>query len=458
MLKPDAARKAKIRTSEHGGNRLQVVSRPIVELKLDRKNPRLHSKKQIHQIACSIQAFGFNVPILIDRQDQVVAGYGRALAAQKLGWHEIPTIRLEHLTDAQALAFRIADNRLTEISTWDEQLLGEQLKSLTEVKLEFSLEATGFEMGEIDLLIEGIKSQPDGKPDPADALPDPGPSVSQPGDLWLLGPHRLFSGNALEEASYRTLMEGKHAALVFTDPPYNVVIDGHTSGLGRIKHREFMMASGELSPAEFTAFLLKTCTLLKQYSDAGSVHFICIDWRHIGELLAAGRQVYAELKNVYVWVKDAAGMGSLYRSQHEFVLVFKHGREAHRNNVELGKYGRSRTNVWHYPGVHSFARSSEEGNLLALHPTVKPVALVADALLDCSGRGEIVLDAFVGSGTTFIAAERTGRVCCGMELDPIYVDTAIRRWQRWTGQQARHATSGKLFDELETKRGEPHGN
>jgi DNA modification methylase len=236
--------------------------------------------------------------------------------------------------------------------------------------------------------------------------------------------------------------------MIFTDPPYNVPIDGHASGLGAIRHRPFPMASGEMNEAEYTAFLAQACRNLAAFSADGSIHFVCMDWRHLDELMAAGREAYGELKNVCVWVKDNAGMGSLYRSQHEFVLVFKHGRGSHHNNVQLGQFGRNRSNVWRYPGVNSFARCGEEGNLLALHPTVKPVAMVADAMLDCSARGEIVLDAFLGSGTTVIAAERTGRRCYGLELDPAYVDTIIRRWQTLTGGSARHAVSGRSFDHL----------
>jgi hypothetical protein len=208
-----------------------------------------------------------------------------------------------------------------------------------------------------------------------------------------------------------------------------------------------------MSEADFTTFLTQVLTHLAASSADGALHYLFMDWRHIGELLTAGRRVYAELKNLCLWVKDNAGMGSLYRSQHELVFVFKHGTAPHRNNIELGRFGRYRTNVWRYPGVNSFGRASEEGNLLALHPTVKPVALVADAMLDASVRHDVVLDAFLGSGTTLIAAERTGRVCYGLELEPGYVDTAIRRWQTWTGQQARHAISGRLFDDLEAENG-----
>ena len=245
--------------------------------------------------------------------------------------------------------------------------------------------------------------------------------------------------------------------MIFTDPPYNVPIEGHVSGLGSIHHREFAMACGEMNEAQFTRFLTDVCGLAARHSRDGAIHFVCMDWRHLGELLAAGTRIYSELKNICVWVKHNAGMGSLYRSQHELVLVFKHGRAAHHNNIELGRFGRHRSNVWEYAGANSFGRATEDGNLLALHPTVKPVAMVADAILDCSARGDIILDPFLGSGTTLIAAERTGRRCHGVELDAGYLDTAIRRWQTFTGENARHAATGHSFTETESERGDRHG-
>jgi DNA modification methylase len=428
---------------------LAVIYRSIGELKPDPANPRRHSKKQIRQIARSIETFGFNVPILIDREGKVIAGHGRLLAARELGWIEVPTVCLDHLTPAQARAFMIADNRLTDTSTWDDRLLAQQLKDLSLLGLDFSLELTGFDMGEIDLRIASLEDMPEQDDDLADAVPEvsAGPPVSKIGDLWLLGRHRVLCGNALDPEAFAALMGEELAATVFTDAPYNVPIDGHASGHGAIHHRSFPMASGEMDKAEFAVFLGRACRNLAAFSAGGSLHYLCIDWRHLGEMLTAGREAYRELKNLCVWVKDNAGMGSLYRSQHELILVFKrHG--SHRNNVQLGQFGRNRSNVWRYPGVNSFARSTEEGNLLALHPTVKPVAMIADAIFDCTARGEIVLDAFLGSGTTVIAAERTGRRCCGLEFDPAYVDTAVRRWQALTGRNALHAVSGRSFDDL----------
>jgi DNA modification methylase len=432
---------------------IKVVYRQISELHPDPTNPRLHPPRQVKQIARSIREFGFNVPILIDASLKVVAGHGRLLASRQLGWRRVPTIRLDHLTDAQVLAFRIADNRLTENSTWNDQLLAEQLSELSLLELDFSLDITGFEMGEIDLRIEGLAAEHDGS-DPADAVPTvaSAPPVSQAGDQWLLGAHRVLCASALEQLAYSRLMQGERAAAVFTDPPYNVPIAGHVSGLGAIQHREFMMASGEMTDTEFTSFLTEICARLAHHSMNGSLHYICIDWRHLYELLSAGKRVYSSLQNICVWAKDNPGMGSMYRSGHEMVAVFKHGRKAHRNNIRLGQYGRNRSNVWHYAGANSFGKPTDEGNLLVLHPTVKPAALVADAILDCTARGDLVLDAFLGSGTTIIAAQRTGRVCRGLELDPRYVDTAIRRWQAFTGDTARHAASGRSFTELEAEK------
>jgi DNA modification methylase len=371
-----------------------------------------------------------------------------------LGWAEVPTICLDHLTPEQVRAFRVADNRLTEIASWDDRLLAEQLKELSLAGLDFNIEVTGFEIGEIDLRIASLDASPEADDDPADAVSavSAGPPLSQLGDLWILGPHCVLCGNALDPEAFVRLLAGEHSAMVFTDPPYNVPIDGHASGLGAVHHRPFPMASGEMDSTQFTRFLSGALRNLAASSVDGAIHFVCMDWRHIEELMAAARGVYGELKNLCVWVKDNAGMGSLYRSRHELVFVFKHGRGGHRNNVQLGRFGRNRSNVWHYPGANSFARNREAGNPSALHPTVKPVAMVADAILDCSARGEIVLDGFLGSGTTVIAAERTGRRCYGLELDPLYVDTIIRRWQKLTGGIARHAASRRSFDDLAAER------
>jgi len=420
-------------------------------LLLDPKNPRLHSDKQIRQIANSIKAFGFNVPLLVDARLQVIAGHGRLLACKLLGITQVPVIRLDHLSEQQKRAFIIADNRLTENSEWDDRLLGEQLKVLSEAELDFDLEVIGFEMSEIDLFIENFAPATEAGADSADVIPDSGasPHVTQGDGCWILDRHRVYCGDARNEFAYSAVMQGRRAEMVFTDPPYNVPIDGYVTGFGKIHHPEFAVASGEMSAAEFTKFLRNIFEHLARNSADGALLFICMDWRHTEEMLSAAHAVYSEFKNLCVWVKENAGQGSLYRSQHELVFIFKNGKKAHRNNIQLGQYGRYRTNVWNYRRVNSLSRTTEEGSLSLLHPTIKPVELVADAILDCTARGDIVLDAFLGSGTTLIAAERVGRACYGIELDPHYVDTIVRRWQAFTGQTAVQESTGRTFNEIE---------
>lgn len=434
---------------EAAGRNLIIAYRSLGDRIFDPQNPRIHTSKQIRQIAKSIEVFGFNVPILINRQGKVMAGHGRVLACRLLGIENVPTICLDHLTEAQAKAFLIADNQLTINAAWDDRLLAEQLHELSKVELDFTLDVVGLEVGEIDILIEGLSPSSDGVDDPGDARPDERASVqvTKPGDVWLLGRNRVICGDAVREETYPSVMDGRRAAAVFADPPFNVVIDGYVTGFGKIHHREFAMASGEMSESEFTSFLAKTFNCLTRNTADGALHYVCMDWRHLPELLGAGGGVYGEFKNLCVWVKESGGQGSFYRSRHELVAVFKSGTAPHRNNIQLGQFGRYRTNVWEYPRVGS-AASVDDANP-AQHPTIKPVALVADAILDCTARNDIVLDPFLGSGTSVIAAERTGRICYGVELDPAYVDTTIRRWQEFTGKEAAHAVSGKAFDELE---------
>ena len=438
------------RLAEH--QPLQIQHRPTASLSLRRGNPRTHSEKQIRQIATSIKTFGFTNPILIDASGTVIAGHGRLRAAKQLGMETVPTLQLEHLSEAQVRAYVIADNRLAELAGWDKDLLAIELQGLVEMDLDFDLEVIGFETSEIDLSIQG--SSEGTESDPADeiaAIDANLPPVSQRGDLWQIGPHRLLCADALDGASYARLLGDQKARAVFVDPPYNVPIEGHVSGKGRARHAEFAMASGEMSEAEFTRFLETALSLHAAHSEDGALHFVCMDWRHSAELLAAGKSVYRdELKNTCVWVKTNAGMGSLYRSQHEFVFVFKVGTAPHRNNVELGRFGRSRSNVWRYAGVNSFGTGRDAA--LAAHPTVKPVRLVADAILDCTRRGDLVLDGFVGSGTTLLAAERTGRIGYGLELEPRYVDATIRRMAEHTGLEAVLAATGQSFNEVASER------
>jgi DNA modification methylase len=431
-------------------SRLCVVYKGVSELKPDPKNARRHSAKHIKQIGESIRRLGFNVPILIDRVGNVIAGHARLEAAKRLGMSEVPTICLDDLTEAQIAVFKLADNRLCEIGEWNDALLAEQLQGLLELNLDFDVDITGFEMPHIDRLVTSL-SHPKEVPDPADELPEISKtlSVSKLGDVWILDKHRLICGDARDPQSFQELMNGELARLTITDPPFNVKIDGHASGRGATKHEEFLMASGEMSSEEFITFLSQALTLLAAHMQDGAFCYLFIDWGHVYELLVAGKKTFSEPKNLCVWTKDRAGLGSFYRSQHELIFLFKKGSAAHVNNIQLGRFGRNRSNVWSYPSPVSFGRSVDEGELLTLHPTVKPVALIADALLDCTRRGEVVLDAFLGSGTAIIAAERTGRACRGIELDPRYVDLAIRRWQALTGKSARHAGSGRTFAELE---------
>jgi len=423
----------------------QIVMRDPSGLKAYEGNARKHGEKQLAQLVASIRTFGFVVPVLVDANGMILAGHGRVEAARRIGLKAIPTLEVSHLTDAQKRAFIIADNKLAELSSWDKDILKVELKFLSDV--DFEVETTGFSTAEIDIMFD---PPADTKVSPDDELPDvpQGPAVTQPGDVWVMGQHRLICGDSTDPATYRALMGKDRAVMVFTDPPYNVKIDGHVCGLGKVKHREFAMAAGEMTTAQFTDFLSQVMTQLCRFSTNGSLHFVCMDWRHLGELLEAGRENYDDYKQLIVWKKDNAGMGAFYRSHHELVAVFKNGTASHINNFGLGEKGRYRTNVWEYPGVNSLKGNRRKE--LELHPTVKPVALVADALRDCSRRGDVVLDAFMGSGTTLIAAERTGRVCRGIELDPLYVDTAVRRWQELTGEQATLESTGQPFDSRES--------
>jgi DNA modification methylase len=421
-----------------------VEIRPTASLKPYARNSRTHSDSQIRQIAESIRAFGFNKPVLIDGNDEIIAGHGVVEAAKLLALESVPTIRLEHLSEAEKRAYILADNRIAEMAGWDKEILAIELQNLIEMETEFSITATGFEIAEIDSLLEILDEDKAAETEEPPPDADPGaPVVSRLGDLWQLGQQRVLCGDARDPLAYARLLEGEKARLIITDPPYNVPVQGHVSGLGQVKHDDFIMASGEMREPEFTTFLATVFTNLAAYSFDGSIHFVFTDWRHLYEFLHAGRLVYSELKNLVVWAKTNAGMGSFYRSQHELILVFKNGRARHINNFELGQHGRYRTNLWTYPGANSLQRGRDEQ--LALHPTVKPVGLYADAMLDCSAPGDLVLDVFCGSGTVFLAAERTRRRACALELDPRYVDVAVRRWEKTTGETAVHAQTGDTF-------------
>jgi DNA modification methylase len=422
---------------------------PTADLNPDPRNPRSHDRAQILAIARSIQAFGFNAPILIDKNRKIIAGHGRYEAAKLLGLTLVPVIRLEHLTEAQARAYMLADNKLTDRSTWDDTKLAIHLKELSDLALDFEIEDIGFELPEVDFRIQSL-DDPE-VADDADQFDEAeGDGVSVAGDLWVLGDHHLYCGNALDPNAYVTLLEGEKAAGVVTDPPFNVKVDGHVSGNGTKKHPEFAMASGEMSEGEFTGFLTQAFETLSPNLIPGAICYCAMDWRHMGEILAASRTVNWDFLNLCVWVKSNGGMGSFYRSRHELFFVFRNGKSPHVNNVQLGRFGRNRQNVWNYPGANAFRRKGQADSL-DLHPTVKPVALVADAILDSTNRNDIVLDPFAGSGTIFIAAERTGRRGYGIEIDGRYVDTAIERWERFTGRKAQTA-QGQTFAQVKLER------
>jgi DNA modification methylase len=411
----------------------QIEHLPLDSLKRNKRNARKHSKKQIRQLARLIERFGFNNLVQIDDADMILAGHARFEAAKLLGMPSVPCIRLKKMSAEEKRVYALADNKLALNASWDEEILAQEIKSLFDLKLDLDISLTGFSIAEIDGLVEGLSVVEPG--DPADdVVPNAAPARCRPGDIWQLDRHRLLCGSALDSDVVASLMDGEKAKMVFTDPPYNVPIDGHVGNSGAIKHREFAMASGEMSVSEFRTFLRTSFQTLVQYSVDGSIHFICMDWRHMAEMLAASDGVYSELKNLIVWSKDNAGLGSFYRSRHELIFAFKNGTAPHINAFELGQHGRYRANVWQYRGVNTLKAGRMDE--LSMHPTVKPVQMIADAIQDCSGRGDIILDLFGGSGSTIIAAHKTGRRGHLCELDPIYCDRIISRWEAYAKDEA----------------------
>jgi len=423
----------------------QIIMMPVNVLRPYAGNARRHSRKQIRQIADSIRRFGFTNPVLISDEHEIIAGHGRVMAAKEIGVAEVPTLRLAHLSAEERRAYVIADNKLALNAGWDAELLAIELGGL--IELDFDIALTGFSIAEVDFVIEQAhESKTEVRP-ATDIIPSrPAMPVTRLGDLWHLGRHRLLCGDARSAEDVARLLGEERADLVFTDPPYNVAIDGHVCGLGAVRHREFAMASGEMSPAAFTQFLTQTLSNASFRCRDGAIAFVCMDWRHMRELLDAGEAAFSELKNLCIWNKTNGGMGSFYRSKHELIFVFKVGVAAHTNSFGLGDTGRYRTNVWDYPGISSIGR--ERMDELAMHPTVKPTALVADAIKDCSQRGEIVLDTFGGSGTTLIAAETCGRLARLIEYDPGYCDTIIARWEKLTGKHAILLETNARFEDM----------
>jgi DNA modification methylase len=429
--------------------RVEMVS--VDQLRPAKRNARTHSKKQIREIANSMLRFGVMNPAIVDKHDRLVAGHARTDAAKLLGLTKIPVIRAVHLSDPEIRAYALADNKLASKAGWDREILALELGELQAILPELDLEIgiTGFEPGEVDSITLDHAETLAG---PADQIPDANDraAVTRKGDLFAMGNHRLLVGDARDHNAYAPLMKSQMAEMAFLDPPYNVKINGHVGGRGHVKHREFACASGEMSSDQFIGFLQTSLGACADHTVDGGISFICMDWRHAGDLLRAGAAVFHELKNICVWVKTNAGQGSFYRSAHELVFVYKHGKAPHLNTFELGQHGRSRTNVWSYAGVNAFRAGRMDE--LTMHPTVKPVALIADAMRDCSRRGSIVIDVFAGSGSSIIAAEQVGRHAYCIEIDPSYVDVAIRRWQRFTGKDAVLELTGQTFDEISETR------
>jgi DNA modification methylase len=425
--------------------KLAIEYRPVAELAPLSRKLRLHKKHDIAALAKAIEVFGFVVPVLIDQAGKIVSGNGRMEAARQLGMTDVPCIRLSHLDENRLRVFRIAENQLGQLAGWDTEALGLELQDLSTIDLGFSLEVTGLTAARIDaLILEG-----DDGGENANVLPDlPVEAVSRVGDLWILGDHRIFCGDATSPESMNTLLQGEGVRVVVTDPPYNVEVAGHITGSG--KHDEFVMASGEMTDDEFTHFLTNVLLRSGENLVDGGLCYFCMDWRHMPHTMAAAAAAKMELLNLIVWDKTSGGMGSFYRSRHELVFLFRKSGAPHLNRVELGKHGRNRTNVWTYEGVNGFG--AKKAKAREMHPTVKPMAMIRDAILDSSAAQDVVLDLFSGSGTTILAAEASRRRGRATELDPRYVDVGVIRWQDYTGREAVLFATGQTFREVSQER------
>jgi DNA modification methylase len=401
------------------------------------RDTRKHPPGNIRKLEASIEQFGFVLPIVIDEVDRVVAGWGLVLAARNLGLTQVPAVILSGLREAELRTLRLALNRLGEDSSWDMDVLALEFSDILELEGDIDLQISGFEIAEIDALLEGNDVEEEGEIPVAENVE----VVTRLGDIWVLGPHRILCADPRDRFSYERLFGDEKAQMVFADPPRPVPSDGNGLGQRAVRHAETAMASGEVSPREFENLLRASLAQAACHSVDGAIHFICTDWRYLDELLAASKEIYAEMKDLCVWNKPKAGTGSLYRSKHELVFVFKVGTGPHINHVGCGAQGRERLNVWDYAGQDT---PRGIGGKLASYPT-KPVALVADAIRDCSDRHGIILDPFGGAGTSLIAAERTGRIARLIEVNPRNVDVTVTRWHRLTGGTAVHAATGLPF-------------
>lgn len=435
----------------------QVEHVALAEFTLSNRSLRRHPDAKLATLASNIKMFGFLVPVVVDEKGTILAGEARILAARRLGMETVPAVRVVHLIEAQSRAFRIADNRLVELSDWNTEVLQDEFREIIVLEPSFDLEFTGFDTAAPDQLLSldfGEASL-----DPNDVVPELSlEAVSRVGDVWTIGNQRILCGDSKDKDAVIDLIGDQAVDLVLTDPPYNVPIIGHVRGSGNHAHREFAQGSGEMTGDEFETFLKDTLGLALDALRDGGLAYVYMDWRSIEILLRVGRSYGLQLINLAVWNKTNGGMGSLYRSKHELCVVWKKGRAPHTNNVQLGSKGRYRTNVWDYAGVNAFGHERDEA--LAIHPTVKPVAMMMDIIKDVTKRGDLVFDPFAGSGTTLLAAERTGRRCVGIELDPLYVDTIITRICGRLGIEAVHAPTGRTFDmvKMERERGDDPEN
>ena len=422
-------------------NSYEWLSLPLDSVKPYGRHARRHDRRKIAKLKKLIGHFGQVAPIIVDANYVIVDGHAVWQAMRELGSGEIAAIVVTGRSDSEIKALRLALNRLAIEAAWDNRELRAEFEDL--ISLSFDLDLTAFDVAEIDHILE--LDLPKANVFEEQTLALQAQPVSKTGDIWACGDHRLGCGSAHDRDFVARVRDGVLADVCFTDPPYNLPIAGFVSGKGRNQHREFVQGTGEMSPDQFTDFLAVALEVLQKSCSASALIYACMDWRHVYELVSASKRCGLELYNICVWAKSNAGMGSLYRSQHELICIFKAGAEAHRDNIELGRHGRNRSNLWTYRGLNAFGSDRDE--LLASHPTPKPVAMIADALRDVTKRGAVVLDTFLGSGSTLIAAEETGRRCFGIELDPLYIDLAIRRWQRKTAREATHAETGEFFED-----------
>jgi len=441
-----------LRPTNKAGVSLQVEYLTPSQLKPTPRQLRRRTRQHVQRIARSMSDFGCLVPIIVDADLSIVAGHGRWEAAKLLELTSVPVIRVEHLTEAQLRLFAIADNKLPEGVEWDNDALRIELGEIELVAPELDLSSSGFAIAEIDTMYGRHRVSELGDDD-KQVEPLEGEPISRLGDRWQLGRHTLGCGDARDEVLLADLLAGRRVRALVSDPPWNLKIEGVVSGNGKKKHADFVMAAGEMTKPAFTAFLANFLDAAKPHLVDGALLYVYMDWRNYDALVAAAVTVGLEQKNLLVWCKDNAGMGSMYRSQHELIGFFKHGSAPHTNNINLGRHGRNRANVLFYPGVNSFGKGREAA--LASHPTCKPIGMLADLLLDCSAPGEVVLDQFGGSGSTLIAAERVDRVACLIELDPKYVDVIVRRFEKVTGTAAVHVQSGLTFAQVEADRSAP---